>query len=49
VQTAFGYLSGSSGKNKEPVNTIFTLSNGCYKNNDLVIPLQPRKVLISAT
>ena len=31
------------------VNTIFTLSTGCCKDDYLVIPLQLRKVLISAT
>lgn len=34
---------------REPVNTIFTLSSGCCKDNYLVISLQPRKALISAT
>lgn len=31
---------------REPINAIFTLSSGCCKNNYLVIPLQPRKLLI---
>lgn len=46
MQTAFGYSNSSS--EKQLVNTTFVLSSGCCKNNYLVIPLQPRKVVILA-
>lgn len=34
---------------REPVDSIFTLASGCWKDSYLVIPLQPRKLLIWAT